>query len=176
MRNKSATKGRPNNIGPWYEALEAEQRAAHQERATRAQWGPKKELPKKADDGPWIWPLDLERYDQSASLTAIEHKRHGYCTYDFFDQCPHRMACAKCAFYQPKKSAAPGLAEAKSNLLRMRQEIPLGESEIAALHDGVSALELLLERLVDVPTPSGPTPKQLRGEVLAQIQKARSDD
>ena len=24
---------------------------------------------------------------------------HGYCTYDFFDQCPHRMACAKCGFY-----------------------------------------------------------------------------
>src|SRR5216684_6123849 len=69
MRNKSATKRRPNNIGPWYEALTAEQRAAHQERATRAQWGPKKELPKKADDGPWIWPLDLDRYDRSASLT-----------------------------------------------------------------------------------------------------------
>jgi integrase len=29
---------------------------------------------------------------------------HGYCTYDFFDQCPHRMACAKCAFYRPKGS------------------------------------------------------------------------
>jgi hypothetical protein len=27
---------------------------------------------------------------------------HGYCTYDFFDQCPHRMACAKCSFYNPK--------------------------------------------------------------------------
>jgi len=30
---------------------------------------------------------------------------HGYCTYDFFDQCPHRMACAKCAFYRPKGSS-----------------------------------------------------------------------
>jgi hypothetical protein len=29
---------------------------------------------------------------------------HGYCTYDFFDQCPHRMACAKCDFYVPKRS------------------------------------------------------------------------
>ncbi len=37
MRNKSAMKKRPNNIGPWYEALTAEQRATHQERATRAQ-------------------------------------------------------------------------------------------------------------------------------------------
>jgi len=31
---------------------------------------------------------------------------HGYCTYDFFDQCPHRMACAKCSFYLPKESTA----------------------------------------------------------------------
>ncbi len=23
---------------------------------------------------------------------------HGYCSYDFFDQCPHRMACARCDF------------------------------------------------------------------------------
>ena len=30
---------------------------------------------------------------------------HGYCTYDFFDQCPHRMACAKCSFYVPKESS-----------------------------------------------------------------------
>ena len=27
---------------------------------------------------------------------------HGLCTYDFFDQCAHRMACAKCSFYRPK--------------------------------------------------------------------------
>lgn len=30
---------------------------------------------------------------------------HGYRTYDFFDQCPHRMACAKCSFYLPKHSS-----------------------------------------------------------------------
>jgi hypothetical protein len=101
---------------------------------------------------------------------------HGYCTYDFFDQCPHRMACAKCSFYQPKDSTAPALAEGRSNLLRMRQEIPLGESEIAALDDGVSALESLLGRLDNVPTPAGLTPLQLRGESLVQIQQKRSDD
>jgi hypothetical protein len=27
---------------------------------------------------------------------------HGYCTYTFFEQCPHRMACAKCDFCAPK--------------------------------------------------------------------------
>jgi hypothetical protein len=23
---------------------------------------------------------------------------HGFCTYSFFEQCPHRMACARCDF------------------------------------------------------------------------------
>ncbi len=101
---------------------------------------------------------------------------HGYCTYDFFDQCPHRMACAKCSFYQPKDSTVAFLAEGKSNLLRMRQEIPLGESEIAALDDGISALESLLSRLATVPTPAGPTPLQLRCDSLVQIQLEASDD
>ena len=27
---------------------------------------------------------------------------HGWCTYSFFEQCPHRMACARCDFYTPK--------------------------------------------------------------------------
>jgi hypothetical protein len=50
---------------------------------------------------------------------------HGLCTYDFFDQCPHRMACAKCSFYVPKQSARAQALEAKANLARMLQEIPL---------------------------------------------------
>ena len=28
---------------------------------------------------------------------------HGYCTSTFFEQCPHRMACARCDFYTPKE-------------------------------------------------------------------------
>ena len=101
---------------------------------------------------------------------------HGYCTYDFFDQCPHRMACAKCSFYLPKESTAAALLEGKANLLRMRQEIPLTEAEIAALDDGVSALESFLHRLADVPTPSGKTPVQLRGESLVQIELSQGAD
>ncbi len=101
---------------------------------------------------------------------------HGYCTYDFFDQCPHRMACAKCSFYVPKGSTASALLEGKSNLLRMRQEIPLSEAELAALDDGVSALESLLARLADVPTPAGPTPLQLGNACVVQIDPARAAD
>jgi putative transposase len=39
----------------------------------------------------------------------------------FFEQCPHRMACAKCDFYTytPKNSSKAQLLEAKDNLQRM---------------------------------------------------------
>jgi hypothetical protein len=94
---------------------------------------------------------------------------HGYCSYDFFDQCPHRMACAKCGFYLAKGSTRAQLLEGKSNLLRMREEIPLNEAELAAVDDGVTALQKLLENLTDVPTPAGPTPRQLRSSELVQI-------
>lgn len=94
---------------------------------------------------------------------------HGYCTYDFFDQCPHRMACAKCGFYVAKGSSRAQLLEGKENLLRMRQEIPLSEAELAAVDDGLAALEKLLGQLADVATPAGPTPRQLREPGLVQI-------
>jgi hypothetical protein len=97
---------------------------------------------------------------------------HGYCSYDFFDQCPHRMACAKCSFYIPKNNTRALLLEGKANLSRMRQEIPLREAELAAVEDGVSALERLLTQLADVPTPAGPTPRQLNGGELVQIRGA----
>ena len=64
------------------------------------------------------------------------------------------------------------LLEGKNNLLRMRQEIPLSDAELAALDDRVSAFESLLSRLADVPTPAGPTPHQLRDTALIQIEAA----
>jgi hypothetical protein len=90
---------------------------------------------------------------------------HGHCTYDFFDQCPHRMACAKCSFYMPKGSSQVQLLQGKANLLQLRQEIPLNDSELAAVDDGVAAMEKLLEQLADVPTPAGPTPRELGNRV-----------
>jgi hypothetical protein len=89
---------------------------------------------------------------------------HGYCTYDFFDQCPHRMACAKCSFYRPKDSLQAQLLEGKSNLQRMLQEIPLTEEERAAVEDGITATEKLCTKLAHVPTPAGPTPQQLQSK------------
>ncbi len=86
---------------------------------------------------------------------------HGYCTYDFFQQCPHRMACARCSFYAPKDSGRAQLLEGRANLLRMREEMPLTDEEAAAVEDGVQLHQKLLDRLADVPTPAGPTPRDL---------------
>jgi hypothetical protein len=86
---------------------------------------------------------------------------HGYCTYTFFEQCPHRMACARCDFYAPRASSRGQLLEAKENLQRMASNIPLSDDEQVAVEDGQIALDRLLTRLADVPTPAGPTPRQI---------------
>jgi integrase len=104
---------------------------------------------------------------------------HGYCTYDFFDQCLHRMACAKCAFYLPKGSSQVLVLEGRAHLQRMLQEIPLTEDERAAVEDGIGAMEKLCQQLAEVPTPAGPTPKQLivgeqrRNDVISLEQVRR---
>jgi hypothetical protein len=68
--------------------------------------------------------------------------------------------------------SVPRFPEGKEHLLRLLQEIPLGEAEQAAVEDGLAAYENLLSRLVDVPTPAGPTPRQI-GVELVQITSVR---
>jgi integrase len=87
---------------------------------------------------------------------------HGYCTYDFFDQCEHRMACAQCAFYRPKNAFLELLLEKKMHLLHMRQDIPLTDLELAVVDGDLTATERLISQLNDVPTPAGPTARQLK--------------
>jgi hypothetical protein len=69
-----------------------------------------------------------------------------------------------------KDSTKAQLLEAKANLLRLRQDIPLADAELSAVEDGLTAYEQLLAKLVDVPTPAGPTPRQLGREYLVQLQ------
>jgi hypothetical protein len=71
------------------------------------------------------------------------------------------MACAKCAFYRPKGSAAGLFLEGKAGLLRLKQDVPLTEAETSAVDDGVTAFDKLLTQLADIPTPAGPTPREL---------------
>ncbi|MFF3582562.1 hypothetical protein [Streptomyces mirabilis] len=99
---------------------------------------------------------------------------HGYCTYTFFEQCQHRMACARCDFYTPKDSSRAQLLEAKDNLQRMRATIPLTDEEQAAVDDGQTALSQLLDRLADIPTPSGTTPRQLLP--IVEVRRDADDD
>jgi integrase len=86
---------------------------------------------------------------------------HGYCTYDFFDRCEHRMACAYCAFYRPKPAFLDLLHEKRAHLLQMKQDVPLTDLELATVNGDLAATETLIVQLTNVPTPAGPTPQQL---------------
>jgi integrase len=89
---------------------------------------------------------------------------HGYCTYDFFEQCEHRMACAQCAFYRPKDAFLELLREKQAHLLFMQQAIPLTEIEAATVDGDLVATARLIAQLTDRPTPAGPTPRDLWSE------------
>jgi hypothetical protein len=58
-------------------------------------------------------------------------------------------------------------------LLRLKQEIPLTEAEVAAVDDGITAFEKLLTQLADVPTPAGPTPRQLEEHAASEPTQVR---
>ncbi len=53
----------------------------------------------------------------------------------------------------PKESARVQMIEAKSNLLRLQETIPLTEPELAAVEEGIAAYDKLVESLRDVRTP-----------------------
>jgi len=90
---------------------------------------------------------------------------HGFCSYDFFENCTHLMACAKCVFYIPKGSAKAQVIEGKTNLIRMRQEMQLSEEEAAAIDGGIKAMDILYKKLEDIPTPAGQTPREMKSEI-----------
>jgi hypothetical protein len=92
---------------------------------------------------------------------------HGWCSYEFFEQCAHRMACARCPFYVPKNSTLEQLLEGKASLIRMRQEIPLTDDEVAAVEEGTALFDDLIARLRVVPTPTGQTPHELDRQLQA---------
>jgi hypothetical protein len=48
----------------------------------------------------------------------------GYCTYDFFAKCPHRLACARCPYYLPKQSSAGQLLSVKDGVEQMLERSP----------------------------------------------------
>jgi integrase len=89
---------------------------------------------------------------------------HGLCANPFYEQCPHRMACARCPFYRPKPSTLEANAEGAAhlrNMTQMQQALTLTDDELAAVTEGAELLQALVDKLIDVPTPGGPTPRQL---------------
>ena len=94
---------------------------------------------------------------------------HGYCTNDFWADCKHRMACGRCPFYRPKDSLKDQLVEGQANLVRMLEFVKLTEDERLLVNEGIELHQSLIEKLADVPTPAGPTPREL--EISRQSEK-----
>jgi hypothetical protein len=86
---------------------------------------------------------------------------HGYCRYEFFSQCPHRLACARCDYYEPKDSQDVLILEAEGNLVRLRQDLLLTDDEQGAIDGDVMTFQKLRARHWNTPTPSGPSPREL---------------
>ncbi len=107
---------------------------------------------------------------------------HGFCTNPFWASCAHRMACARCPFYRPKTDGVEQLVEGKANLVRMLEFVQLTEDEKLLVTEGIELHQALIEKLVDVPTPAGPTPRELdaqrQGETkvipMKHVRRARS--
>ncbi|MET9040797.1 hypothetical protein [Streptomyces mirabilis] len=85
----------------------------------------------------------------------------GYCSYDFFAKCPHRLACARCPFYVPKTSSRGQLLAVKDGIDERLEQLNLTDEEREALEGDREAVAALAERLADTPTPAGPTPRDL---------------
>ena len=85
----------------------------------------------------------------------------GYCSYDFFAKCPHRLACAHCDFYIPKDSSRGQLLAVKNGIEQMLEQLSLTDEEREALEGDREVVAALIDRLADIPTPAGPTPNQL---------------
>ena len=93
---------------------------------------------------------------------------HGYCVNDFWAECKHRMACARCPFYRPKESLKDQLIEGQANLLRMLEFVQLTEEEKLLVTEGIDLHQALIEQWASVPTPTGPTPREMERQVTEE--------
>lgn len=53
------------------------------------------------------------------------------------------------------------LIEGKANLIHMLEFVSLTEDEKLLVTEGIELHQELIEKLVDIPTPAGPTPREL---------------
>lgn len=109
---------------------------------------------------------------------------HGLCANPFWAECSHRMACARCPYYRPKASLKEQLVEGQANLVRMLEFVSLTEEEKLLVTEGVELHQALIEKLQDVPTPAGPTPRELETQrqegmkvlPIKNVRRARKEE
>lgn len=53
------------------------------------------------------------------------------------------------------------MVEGRANLVRMLEFVRLNDEERRLVEEGITLHQTLIEKLQDVPTPAGPTPRQL---------------
>jgi hypothetical protein len=93
---------------------------------------------------------------------------HGYCSYSFFEQCPHRIPCDRCDFYLPKDSSSARLLEANASLQRMLVEDPLTDDERAAVENDQNAVGRQAIQKRAGCRPIAPTPRARRPNVRSR--------
>ncbi|WP_329376998.1 hypothetical protein OG625_05890 [Streptomyces sp. NBC_01351] len=71
------------------------------------------------------------------------------------------MACARCPFYVPKESTKGQLLAVKEGINTMLEQLDLTDDEREALEGDRDAVTALTQHLADIPTPAGPTPREL---------------
>jgi hypothetical protein len=91
-----------------------------------------------------------ERSEQAIDLG------HGYCRHEFFAQCPHRLACVRCPFYEPKDSQRLLVLEAEGNLIRLRQDLYLTEEEQSVIDGDLVAYRALRQTQLGYTNASRP--------------------
>lgn len=100
---------------------------------------------------------------------------HGFCANPFWAQCAHRMACARCPFYRPKHSTQDQLLEGRANLVRLLEFVKLTDEEKLLVTEGIELHQALLDKLADVPTLAGPTPRDLEARRQKEGRVAADD-
>ncbi len=104
--------------------------------------------------------LDVEALRAGEGEGALYYELgHGLCSNPYWQKCPHRMACVRCEFYVAGEGAQ--YARAKKGVRRMLEQIPLTDEERRAAEGDERALNELLAKNADAPTPAGPTPRDL---------------
>jgi len=78
---------------------------------------------------------------------------HGWCTNPSYAMCAHRMACARCSFYEPAEMMIGRLERQAGRFQHMLQELRLADDERAAIEGDAEAARLLLLRLAKQSTP-----------------------